>query len=242
MPPPHPSPARNGFSLIELLVAMSITSLIMVALMSLIGQSSSIYRESRNAVQSLSDARSMLQFFEAELASRLPRTPLLTDSRDGGPDMLGYIRAGSFDEQLLAPTGDLSTSVYYVAFSADAPGSVSPKLFRHHLDASKTQDLLESPAPPAMPSVDPATDEPLLHNVIRFEAKPKLQGPAGNYQPWTPDSRDPPAAIEITIEIIDDATAARFKSQASWLALRDRQQPQSTRFIRRFSRIIPVVP
>jgi prepilin-type N-terminal cleavage/methylation domain-containing protein len=242
MPPHQPSLARSGFSLIELLVAMAITSIIMIALISLIGQSSSVYKESRNAVESLSDARSLLHFFEAELASRLPRTPLLTQTTDGGPDILGYIRAGSFDEQLVATAGDLSTSVYYVAFSADAPNSVSPKLFRHHLDARKTQDLLEAPAPPAMPALDPANDEPLLHNVIRFEAKPKRQNAAGVYEPWTPESGGQPAVIEITIEITDDSSAARFKSQGAWLALRDGPERQSAKLIRRYSRIIPVVP
>lgn len=239
---PKPSTVRGGFSLIELLVAMTITTLIVVTLIGLVGQSSAVYRDSRAAVASLSDARSMLQFLEAEIRSRLPRTALLTQTTAGGPDMMGYIRAGSYDEQLLSPLGDLSTAVYYVAFTNDAPNVVSPKLFRHHLDARKTQELLESPPPWAMPTVDPASDEPLLHNVIRFEAKPKQAGPAGSYIPWTPAGPGSPTAVEIVVEITDDAAAARFTSESAWQALRDDAARASAGLVRRFGRIIPLIP
>ena len=242
MPPASLPPSRRGFSLIELLVAMAITSFIMIALIGLIGQSSAVYKDSRSAVESLSDARSLLQFFEAELDSRLPRSPFLAETATGGPDKFGYVRAGSFDEQVVAPTGDLSTSVYYVAFTADSPDSVSPKLFRHHLDARKTQDLLETPAPPPMPTVDPAKDETLLYNVIRFEAKPKRLNAAGAYEPWTPASDGPPAIVEITVETTDDASAVRFKTEGAWLSLRNTSEPNLQKIIRRYSRIVPLAP
>lgn len=242
MPPASSSPSRCGFSLIELLVAMAITSFIMIALIGLIGQSSTVYKDSRSAVESLSDARSLMQFFEAELRSRLPRTPFLTETTSGGPDKFGYVRAGSFDEQVVAPTGDLSTSVYYIAFTADSPGAGSPKLFRHYLDARKTQDLLETPAPPSIPAVDPAKDEPLLYNVIRFEAKPKRLNAAGVYEPWTPANDAPPSIVEITVETTDDASATRFKTEGAWISLRNTSEPNLQKIIRRYSRTIPLAP
>jgi prepilin-type N-terminal cleavage/methylation domain-containing protein len=242
MPHPQTSPVRAGFSLMELIVAMAITSLIMIALIALIGQSSAVYRDSRSAVESLSDARSLMHFFESELSSRLPRTPLLSETSPDGPDKLGYIRAGSFDELVDTPRGDLSTSVYYVAFTADAPGSVSPKLFRHHLGPKETQELLEGPNPPPMPNVNPTADEPLLYNVLRFQAKPEQQTPGGVYIPWTPASSGSPDRIEIIIEITDDANAARLKSEDQWVKLRDSPKSQDLRSIRRFSRIIPLAP
>jgi hypothetical protein len=183
-----------------------------------------------------------LQFFEAEVGSRLPRTHFLTETPVGGPDKFGYVRAASFDEQVVSPTGDLSTSIYYVAFTADSPDSISPKLFRHHLDARKTQDLLEAPAPPSMPQVDPARDEPLLYNVIRFDAKPKRLNDAGAYEPWTPTSDGQPAIVEITVETTDDASAVRFKTEGAWLSLRNTSEKNLQKIVRRYSRIISLAP
>lgn len=243
MPAPSRSAAaRAGFSLVELLVAMTLTTLIMLAVIGLIGQSSTVYQDSRAAVSSLADARALLQFIESEFSSRLPRSPVLWQTDAAGNDQLGYIRAGSFDEQLLATQGDLATAVYYVAFTSDKPGVVSPKLFRHHLDAKETQALMDNPPPPPMPAVDPEADEPLLHNVIRFAAKPKQLGPAGTYVDWTPTSGGHPDAIELAIEMTDDASAARLASESAWRALRNVGAGDNERIVRRFSRTILLTP
>jgi prepilin-type N-terminal cleavage/methylation domain-containing protein len=238
MPPRRNQLSRfRGFTLIELLTAMVIASIIMILLMGLMDQSSSTYRTSQNAVSSLSEARAFFHFLEGDLSSRLPGTPFMAEE-SANADKFAFIRAQSFDEQISPTEGDLRTSIYYVAFTNDQAGTVSPKLFRRLLNDVDTQTILETAGSPAMPNVDPTIDEPIVYNVVSFEAKPKTYDSAGQLQPWTATSNTPPAVLDVTLEITDDFTAARFRTEGSWATLRDPASKPAKQSVRRFKRSI----
>ena len=69
--------------MIELLVAMAITSIIMVTLFSLVGQSTTSYTQTQRAVNAVSQARAFIQFFDRELSTRLPGTPMIHNRKSG---------------------------------------------------------------------------------------------------------------------------------------------------------------
>jgi prepilin-type N-terminal cleavage/methylation domain-containing protein len=213
--------AGRGFTLIELLTSMAISSIILLFLFGLINQSSVTYKNTQSAVNTLSESRAFYHFFETDLSSRLPNTPLLSEVSPSGYDKIGVIRVKSFDEPRVAnaPDSDLRSSVYYVAFTQDLRGAVSPKLYRSYMDAAQTQALIDSSPTPTIPAGNPAVDEPLVYNVVSFKAQPRQLNSAGQPEPWTPTSAQPPAFVEITLELIDDGTAARFRSQGSWAQL-----------------------
>jgi len=242
MPLSHPDhrSVTKGFTLIELLTSMAISSIILLFLFGLINQSSITYKNSQIAINTLAESRAFFHFFEADLSSRLPNTPLLSEVSATAFDKIGVIRAKSFDEPqaINLPDSDLRSSMYYVAFTPDFSGTVSPKLFRSYLEATQTQTLLDSSSTPTIPAGNPAVDEPLVYNVVSFKAQPKLYNNSGQPETWTPSSGKPPAFIDITIEIIDDATAARFRSQGSWARLSDPSDNDRRQAVRTYTQTI----
>lgn len=239
---PHPDSkfTTRGFTLIELLTSMAISSIILLFLFGLINQSSITYQSSQSAVNTLAEARAFFHFFESDLSSRLPNTPLLSEVSPAGFDKIGVIRAKSFDEPPASatPDSDLRSSMFYVAYTPDFAGTVSPKLFRSYLNATQTQALLDTSATPTIPPGDPTVDEPLIFNVVSFKAQPKFLNSSGNPENWLPSSNADPAFIDVTIEIIDDATAARYRTQASWSELLNPTSNSRRQAVRTFARTI----
>jgi len=233
----------QGFTLIELLTSMAISSIILLFLFGLINQSSITYKTSSGAINTLSESRAFLQFFESDLSSRLPGSPLLSEVAATPFDKIGVLRVKSFDEPeapASQPDSDVRSSIYYVAFTADFRGTVSPKLYRHYLDGPASQALLDSSPTPTIPLGDPSIDEPIIYNVVSFKAQPKHNSSSGQPTLWTAASNTPPEWVEITIEIIDDGTAARFRTQASWSALVDPNNRDRQQNVRTFTRTIPL--
>lgn len=208
----------------------------MIVLLGFMQQSSSTYQETQRAVTTLSDARSFLKFFEDELSSRMPGTPVLFETTTE-TDKVGFVRAQSYDEQKTTE-GDLQTAIYYTAFTKDDKGAVSPKLFRHSLDAKKTQDLIETTGTPTMPQTDTATDEPILYNVVNFRAQPKYYDTSGTPRDWTPASTEKPTLMEVTVAVIDDSTAARYQAEPLWAKLRDSNNADAKKYVRSYTRTI----
>ena len=226
--------------MIELLVAMAITSIIMVTLFSLVGQSTASYTQTQRAVNSVSQARAFIQFFDRELSTRLPGTPLI-HATENGSDRLAFIRTLTQDEFTDSDPGDLGTSIYYVGFSDDGRRGESPKLFRKNLGPEETQDLIELGATPAFPTMDPATDEQIIPNVLAFEATPMFRDPTdGELREWTATSPERPSVIALSITFIDDSSAQRFKTQSEWNRLATSPRDSELELIRTFTRNIAI--
>lgn len=231
--------------MIELLVAMAITSIIMLVLLSLVGQSTTGYTQTQRAVNTLSQARAFMQFFDREISTRLPSTPLIyeTVKESGGPstsDKVAFIRAIPQDEQSTTSPGDLGTSIYYVDFTADSGNALSPKLFRKTLNPDDTQTLLESGTTPPLPALSPATDEPIIPNVLKFQAKPKYRNASGKLVDWTSSSTEPPSVIHVLVIFIDESSARRFRTQAEWDRLASTPHDTERQLIRTFNRSIAI--
>jgi hypothetical protein len=229
----------------ELLVTMAISSIVTFTLFSLVGQSSESYQQAQRGVNAISQARAFIQFFERELSTRLPDTPLLYEKAGGhgapASDRIAFFRTMSIDEQDPTNPGDINTSDYYLAYSADHAAAESPKLFRGVLKPAETQALLESGSLPGFPPVNPLTDEPMVPNVLSFTAQPKFfQGNPARPVDWTPGSPVPPTLIELTIRFIDDASAARFRTRADWERLATAPRREERKLIRTFTRTISI--
>ncbi len=232
--------------MVELLIAMAITSMIMLALFSLVGQSTDSYTRTQRAVNTVSQARAFIQFFGRELSTRLPGTPMVHEkSTSSGvveaSEKIAFVRAVSSDEQQTAKPGDLNLISYRVAFSQNTTNVESPKLFRAARDPALTQTFLETPGNPAFPAADPALDEAIVANVIGFTAKPRFySGTPPVLTDWTATSPQPPSLIELNIRFIDDSTARRFKTRAEWDRIATSPRDNEKQFIRTFTRTIAI--
>ena len=220
--------------MIELLVSMAITSVIMIVLFSLVGHSTDSYTQTQRAVNSVSQARAFMQFFGREISTRLPATPLMHETGE-----IAFVRAVSMDEENAENPGDLNTSYYYVDYSSDGTDEESPKLFRGVLNPIDTQSLITAGSTPPLPAAKPGTDEPIVPNVIGFEAKPKFYtGDPAKPEDWTTASPQPPSLIELTITFIDDSSAQRFRTRSEWSRLATSPRDNERQMIRTFTRSI----
>ena len=231
--------------MVELLISMAITSMIMLALFSLVGQSTDSYTRTQRAVNTVSQARAFIQFFGRELSTRLPGTPMVHEKATGNgvveaSDKIAFVRAVSSDEQQAAKPGDLNLISYRVAFSQDTTNVESPKLFRAARNPALTQTFLETAGTPAFPAAA-ALDEPIVANVIGFTAKPRFySGLPPVLTDWTATSPQPPSLIELNIRFIDDSTARRFKTRAEWDRIATSPRENERQFIRTFTRTIAI--
>lgn len=230
----------KGFSLVELLTAMAVTSMMMVALFSLVGQSSLNYRLSQRKVNTLADSRALFHFLENDLASRVADTKFFLQTNPSNQSEFAFIRTR--DAQESNATGDLGASVYYVAFTADDGNSGSPKLYRRKLDGAATQKLLEAGNAAPFPAYDPTTDDPIAYNIVRFELKAEERNPTGIWQPWNNTIGTAPQALEIAIELIDDFSAQRLSQESQWISLSQTTEPKQREAVRRHVHRITLSP
>lgn len=231
--------------MIELLIGMAITSIIMVALFSLVGQSADSYTRTQRAVNTISQARAFIQFFGRELATRLPDTPMIHEKGSGGgveaSGKIAFVRTVSHDEQKAATPGDLNLVSYRVAFTQDTLNAESPKLFRAARNPEETQIFLKTPGTPSFPADNPDLDEAIVANVIGFTAQPRFySGSPPVLEDWTATSPEPPCIIELTIRFLDDSSAQRFRTRADWDRLADSPGNSERQFIRSFTRSIAI--
>lgn len=229
--------------MVELLIAMAITSVIMLALFSLVGQSTDSYTRTQRAVNTVSQARAFIQFFGRELSTRLPGTPMIHEKGSGGgveaSGKIAFVRAVSSVEQQVASPGDLNLISYRVAFTQDTPGMESPKLFRAARNPEETQTFLETSGTPAFPADDPALDEPIVANIIGFTAQPRFHS-GTDFEDWTETSPQPPSVIELSIRFLDDSSAQRFRTRADWDRLANSPRDSEIQLIRTFTRTIAI--
>lgn len=229
-----------GFSLVELLTAMAVTSLMMFALLSMVGQSSNNYRISQRKVSAVADSRALFHFIENDLSSRVGDTKFFLRTNPANHSEFAFIRTR--DAQDSNATGDLSACVYYVAFSNDDANSGSPKLYRRTLDGPTTQVLLEAGNAATFPATDPTIDDPITYNIVRFEIRAQRRAADGSWQPWIETSGTAPELLEITIDLTDDFSAQRLTQEAQWLALANETNPQRRETVRRHTHRITLNP
>lgn len=211
----------RGFTLIEMLVTMAISSALLVILGAIVTQTTDGYALTQRSVNHLSQARAFLQLFDSELSLRIPETAIIHRSfTPSGPeksDQIAFVRTLPMDEQNSEKPGDIATSCYYVAFVESSNQQIIPKLFRKILHPNETQDLMEKGKEAEFPEIDPAADEPVIDFVLSFQAIPMYHNPqTGNDEPWDESISLPPSYVEVIIRTIDELFSRRFTNQAAW--------------------------
>lgn len=149
-----------AFTLVELLVAMSVTALVLVTLLQLFSQAMTAWNRENKRESSLREARSGLRLLADDLGS----LHVIPTTRAGTPDShQSFILIPPADEHRSSvfaflrtsrprrsgasnrpEGGDLKLVVYAVALSTDSSGSVSQKLWRGEMDPASTLRRIEA--------------------------------------------------------------------------------------------------
>ena len=231
---------REGFTLLELLVTMAISSVILLALAALVTQTTDGYVLSQRSVNHLSQARAFFQLFQSEISNRLPDTPLiLRSSLTSEPeviDQIAFVRTLTHDEQNPDSPGDLATSCYYVAFVEDSDQRINPKLFRKTINSKETQRLTEGVDEAEFPEVDPSIDESVIDSVMSFKVTPMyFNQVSGSDEPWDETKNDSPSYIELNIRTVDESLSVRLTDRSAWKRLAISPKESERQYIREVS-------
>lgn len=221
----------RGFSLAELLMAMAVTSLLMIVLLSMVGQSSANYKVAHRKVTTMADSRALFHFLENDLASQVAGTRFVLLQDAEGRTQWTFVRQR--DAQQSDATGDLMGCYYYVAFTADDRWRCSPKLLRRTLDVPATLEWLHAGDAATLPLADPAIDEPMAFNVLHWEIRGRTRDASGQWQPWNGAMGTMPEHLELIWESVDDHTAQRLKTEQQWRDLAMSQDPRQRGAVQR---------
>ena len=174
----------SAFTLAELLIAMAITSIILLALLQIFSIAMSAWNTEAKRESSLREARSGLHLFADDLQNlcalpaSLPATVpvqrfiLIAPQAPGGSSAFAFLRSARQNRHITntVETGNLQLVAYTVALSKDTSGNVSQKLWRKELDPQATLERIErhlADHTPLMRDADWATFRDPQSGIIR---------------------------------------------------------------------------
>jgi prepilin-type N-terminal cleavage/methylation domain-containing protein len=219
---------KYGFTLLEILVAMTLLSLLIVLLMGLVDSATKLWRVNEKRVETYREARSALALIASDLANFYPSADPQHFMVDSGVDSgLGQIGFLAQLPSLAQETDDRSALCAVGYFLAQGRVSdIGPKstaqgwhLYRYLLSSNETfQALRNSPASPNLfpesafrprEIADPPRTEILARNVLRLVIRP-LQQNGHTFREWTYSAENPlPEVLEIELVAVDNDFARR---------------------------------
>lgn len=227
IPVPAVGSARRlrAFTLIEVLLASTLTAILLGMLLSVLGGVLDSWNQTSGREESYRDARAALQIFGQDFAARVPQregiSPLIPDlqvASEPNPSgkSLGFLcRVSNKSQPSPQNQSDICAAAYYVA---PIPGVTPPvpALYRQLLPSDTTftrlqgaSPLFPDPCSPAQPNA-----EVVAQNVTRFEVRfldssynPLPLAPAGGGGAATT-----PAHVEIELQVINSRAAQVYFS------------------------------
>ena len=227
VPPANPvilSKKSPAFSLLELLVAVSVLSILLVILLNIVQGATNLWRTSENKVEAYREARAALQVMSSDLKNILPSTNLaffrtnLTNSPS-----FGFLATLPLSSQNPGSSlSDVCTVGYFLAYSnkspvAGATGRQSYNLYRYFLESNETFVNLTANSTSALTtSFDTNHFEILARNVVSFNATYSVTNSSGNFTTWTQNATYPmPNLVEITITAVNNERTMRFGARSA---------------------------
>lgn len=260
---------RAAFTLLELLVAMTVLAILVVMLMGLVDSATKLWRQNETRVDAYREARAALNVISEELRSLVASTNLdyfstnvvgLAGNSDPAAARLFFLATLSPAAQ---PAGSKSTvcSVGYFlrwarqnanfgGISAADPTPEGRHLFRSFYPSDLTYSNLVQTNPPLRDLAEPTAQgapsaEILARNICAFEVKCYTTNgatAAQKYTAWTPASGATPQLIEVRLTAIPDELARRLDGkQADWTTNSSQVKQQMRTFVSRIS-IPPASP
>ncbi|MDD5199667.1 MAG: prepilin-type N-terminal cleavage/methylation domain-containing protein [Terrimicrobiaceae bacterium] len=231
----------RGFTLLELLVSMSILALLLVILMGMVDGATKLWRQSENRVDSFREARAALNIIASDLQSIYvaanPKnysaaTPkfFALNSPDGAEaaikesksDSLFFVAALPSDSQKPgANKSDLCSVGYFLAFAPASLGNVkeSMNLYRYLRSSDDTFAALNDTLPLARGvTIGPSGEEVLARNITSLKIQAYVVDPTTHKPAEFKASATQPAPdfVDIELTALNNDSVKRLKSKADW--------------------------
>ncbi len=242
--PVHPdnpaNPVKNSaFSLIELLVAMAVLSLLVVMMLGLVDSATKLWRDSENRVDAYREARAALGIMSRDLRNVVAttNTNLFLLNADGafGKTPAGAEtnanRAGAAFFLSALPVNaqesgknrsDICEVGYFLAFErvrGATNSAMTLNLYRHFRSSDTTFSNLITTNLFSDSAVGVAGEELLARNVREFKVTPYAFS-NNAYVPFIPGTnKSMPDLVELTVTAVNQDAAKRFTSKTDWTSL-----------------------
>ena len=213
-----------AFSLLELLVAVSVLSILLVILLNIVQGATNLWRTSENKVEAYREARAALQVMSSDLKNILPSTNLafFRTNLTSSPSF-GFLATLPLSSQNPGSSlSDVCTVGYFLAYSnkspvAGATGRQSYNLYRYFLESNETFVNLTANSTSALTtSFNTDHFEILARNVVSFNATYSVTNSSGNFTTWTQNATYPmPNLVEITITAVNNERTMRFGARSA---------------------------
>jgi len=219
--PPHNKPMnarpRAAFTLLELMVSMSILAILIILLMSIVDASTKLWRQNENRVDSYREARAALNVIVSDLSSMYVSANTNFFQYDDGDDKKTlFLTALPSDSQ---EPGDDKSDICEVSYQR-RKGRTSVRtrdsynLYRGFRSSSPTFTNLNDagPLPPNPP------EEVLARNVSAFKIDAYSVDPAGSTTKFDPKNPKTPMPDLLVVHLtaLNQETVAKFKDSDDW--------------------------
>lgn len=208
-------------TLLEVMVAVTISSILILSLAVILGNTSGIYADTERTVESLRDGRATLGILRDDMAGFMGREDVLPMSyaRDDAnlATRWGFFTARSPRAQ--DPdrnAGDLCFVWYYTAITTESNGRTSRKLFRRFISSADALAWIGQPIPPSLVP-DPENDDAVAFNVLDFRCEFRRRGANGAWVEAKTDEEIRQAdEVTVVLRVLTNEAAVALETAADW--------------------------
>jgi prepilin-type N-terminal cleavage/methylation domain-containing protein len=208
----------RGFSLIELMFTIVISSMILLLTVSLLSRSRNSYEEISNSVLGDREARAAMNQLSSDLSSAMDHdSEIFSHSLTLWPaDRIGFLSLQPTQAQEeMRRVGDLCGIRYYLK-DLMIDHKVVRCLMRGFHDSKEIFSALSGKSLAPLLQEEASSDEPIAFGVVSFEARPKSQNGQGQQNEWIQDGGTGPQVIDVKLVIARSDLMKRLKFSKDW--------------------------
>lgn len=208
----------QGFTLMELMVAMAVGSLILLAAASFLGGTGDTYNRVGGNVAAEREARAVLSQMADDLATAVYHEDGVFENSGSGwaSDKLGFLslqtEAAQNKDRMI---GDLCAVNYYLD-DLEINGTTVRCLMRGFRDSADAFEALGAGSVSSLFTKVENVDEPVAFGVVSFEARPKTRDEGGSWVDWSEAEGEQPEAVEVRLVVARKDLAAKLGDSGGW--------------------------